>query len=164
MTEIIEIVDNEEIRKPKKEKILIENKHCSKCQIKINRKIGQRLICRDCFNSLCVKYYADNIKLTRVKIPRIKKLNEYEHINSKGEKVKLFLKSDYKECKICLENKHYTDYYTLRDTNNRGSPENYYIGTYCKKCTNKKQIKKSLYIREYIVNILDNIENKILTV
>ena len=167
-----ENINNIEIIKITKEKVIKEFFLCNQCNKKIYRKIQELSICRDCYNKLTEEYYnkkmeykkekENEIKLSKIKpikLPKIRKLIEHEHINSNGEKLKLFLKSEYKECKNCLENKHYTDYYILRDTHNKSSPNNYYIGTYCRKCANKKQTKKSPYVKEYVNKIIDNQNN-----
>ena len=143
--DIRNFINDKKQKKEKKIDIL-----CYNCKKRITRKIGNFDICRQCFNFMRMKYYEEKANIKREKISRIKKLHEIEHYKSNGEKIKLFIKDTNKICKICNEDKHFTDYYLLRDTHNISSPENYYISTYCKICSSKKQIKQSKYVNGFI--------------
>ena len=135
---LIELNENNiiEIKKFRKSRTL-KPKNCYKCCIPIENSIGKYNICKDCYNSNAKIYYQTKIKPNRISIKRKKICYQKEYTTPTGDIIMVNLKSDNKNCNKCLQEKLYTEFYTIICNNN------YYLLPSCKICINKNLNKKN---------------------
>ena len=102
---------------------------CKKCNIDIDKKIGNFKICRLCHNAVFREKY------TKIRIAKnFKERNGHavEYIDEKGQTINVIIRKEIKECRICKKEKNYNEFGTCNSTY-KGNLKKY-ISADCKDC------------------------------
>ena len=127
---------------------------CIKCDIPIDKLIGDSKICKICHAKRSKLYYHKMIK--PVKVYKMPKYKDITYTDETGKEIKLLITNEHKKCRLCEKVKLFTDF-GLSSSKEKDKKT---LSADCKECISYLKVNKKLIIKS-LKNITDNENNHI---
>ena len=132
--------------------------NCLRCDKKMYKKVLNNMICSICLSDL-KKQDAEQKKLQKQldkeELKKKKIEEQQKYLLPYDDNIKVYNETgEVKICNICNIEKHYKEYYCIRDSKSKYN--RWYLNGKCKKCSTKTQITKSNKMNNIINNFLQN--------